>query len=74
MTSSSTSNGPDDNQPTNGGNNGPISSNKLMLNALSHHQLSGLSSVGSLNGSSNHQSLTANGQLINGGQGFGGGR
>lgn len=72
MTSSSTSNGPDDNQPTNG-NNGPINSNKLMLNALSqHHQLSGLSSVGSLNGGSNHQ-LTGNNQLINSGQALGNG-
>lgn len=64
VTSSSTSNGPDD-QPTNG-NNGPISSNKMMLNALSQHHL-GLGNVSSLNGS-NHHSLGSNGQLINNGQ------
>ena len=62
VTSSSTSNGPDDG-PTNG-NNGPISGNKLMLNALAQYPLSNVSSL--TNGGLN--SLAGvNGQLTNGG-------
>lgn len=64
VTSSSTSNNGQDDGST---GNGPISggNNKLMLNALVHPSLTGVSSL--TNGGLNHSLASANGQLINGG-------